>query len=123
VGVQGCRANKSRAQTRILTQGQEGNNSVGLLPYGEPSQVTMGTEVGFLIQTLIWDRCPGCRVGVVSPKCPSGDNAQAHDQCLVWGLSGRPSCLRDRQDDFEVLRSRRHGFSVLLGLGMRRTGS
>jgi len=57
-------------------------------------------------------RVPG---GVVSPKCPSGDNAQAHDQCLVWGLSGRPSCLRDRQDDFEVLEESPTWVQCLLG--------
>ena len=45
----------------------------------------------------------GARWGVVSPKCPSGDNVRACDQCSVWGSSDHPSCPRDRQDDFEVL--------------------
>jgi len=56
-------------------------------------------------------------VGVVGPKCPSGDNAQAHNQCSVRGLSGRPSCLRDRQDDFEVLEELLTWVRCFVGVG------
>jgi len=66
---------------------------------------------------LIQGQMPRAPGGVVSPKCPSGDNAQAGDRCLVWGLSGRPSCLRDRQDDFEVLEESPTWVRCFVGVG------
>ena len=62
-------------------------------------------------------------VGIVSPQCLSSNDARAGNRCLVQGPSGRSGCLRDRQDDFEVLEGHRRGFGVLSGLGMRWTGS
>ena len=55
--------------------------------------------------------------GVVSPKCPSGDNARACDWCSVQGPSGCPSCLRDRQDDFEVLEESLTWVRCFVGVG------
>jgi len=62
-----------------------------------------GLRLGFDPRCGYGDGCPGRRVGIVSPKCLNGDDARAGDWCSVWGPSGRSGCLRDRQDDFEVL--------------------
>jgi len=69
---------------------------------GNQVRVAMGTEVGF---------DPKCGYGmdaqdaggIVSPKRLNGDDSRAGNQYSVWGPSGRSGCLKDRQDDFEVL--------------------
>ena len=56
-------------------------------------------------------------MGVVSPKCLNGDDAQAGDRCSVQGLSGHPGCLRDRQDDFEMLEGSPMWIQCFVGVG------
>ena len=62
-------------------------------------------------------------MGIVSPKHLNGDDARAGDRCSVWGPSGHSGCLKDRQDDFEVLEGSPTWVWCLSGLGMRWTGS
>jgi|SRR5882724_11193021 len=85
--------------------------------------VVMGTEVGFRSRMRIWGRMPRTPAGIVSPQCLSGDDARAGNRCLVRGPSGRSGCLKDRQDELEMLEGSLTWVWCLSELGMRRTGS
>src|SRR5882724_4200636 len=87
------------------------------------SGLRWGLRSGFDPKCRYGDGCPGRQAGIVSPKCLNGDDAQAGNRCSVRGLSGRSGCLKDRQDDFEVLEGSPTWVRCLSGLGMRRTGS
>jgi len=50
-----------------------------------------------------------------SPKCFNGNDAQAGDQCSVWGLSGCSGCLKDSKMTSKHWRGHRRGFSVCWG--------
>jgi len=67
-----------------------------------------------LIPDVDMGRCPGCQAGIVSPKCLNGDDAR---QAIgVWsGVVRCSGCLRDRQDDFEVLEGLPTWFGVYRG--------
>src|SRR5882724_3389789 len=85
--------------------------------------VAMGTEVGFQSRMRIWGRMPRTPAGIVSPQCLSSDDARAGNWCSVRGPSGRSGCLKDRQDDLEVLEGSPTWVRCLSGLGVRQTGS
>src|SRR5882724_8840319 len=104
MGYRDARVNESRVHTRITDSGSGREQQCGTITiWRTESGLQWGPRLGFDPRCGYGDGCPGCLVGVVSPKCLNGDDAWAGDRCSVRGPSGHPGCLRDRQDDFEVL--------------------
>ena len=106
MGYGDTRANKSRVHTRITNSGsgrEQQRGTITISIWRTKSGLRWEPRSGFDPRCGYGDGCPGHRVGIVSPKCLNGDNAWAGNWCLVWGPSGCSGCLRDRQDDFEVL--------------------
>src|SRR5882724_838812 len=123
-GVWGCKGNKSRVRTRITDSGSGREQQCGAITiWRTESGLQWGPRLGFDPRCRYGDGCPGHQAGIVSPKCLNSDYAQAGNQCSVWGLSGRSGCLKDRQDDFEVLEGSLMCVWCLLGLGVMRSGS
>jgi len=125
MGYGDTRANKSRVHTRIINSGSGGKQQCRTITiWRTESGLRWGPRSGFDSKCWYGDGCPGRWVGVVSPKCPSRDNAWVHNQCSVQGSS---DCLAvqgtGKTTSKECWRSHRRGFSVFLGLGMRQTRS
>src|SRR5882724_1464071 len=85
--------------------------------------VVMGTKVVFRSRMRIRGWMPRTLAGIVSPKRLNSDDSRTGDQCSVQGPSGHSGCLKDRQDDLEVLEGSPTWVWCLLGLGVRQTGS
>ena len=118
MGYRDARVNKSRVCTRITDSGLGREQQCGTITIWRTELgLQCGLRLGFDPRCGYRDGCPGRLVGVVSPKCLNGDNARAGDQCLVQGPSGRPGCLRDRQDDFEVLEGSPTWVRCFVGVG------
>jgi len=118
------RANESRVHTRITDSGSGREQQCGTITIWRTELgLQWGPRLGFNPRCRYGDGCPGCQAGIVSPKCLNGDEAWAGDQCSVQGLSGCSGCLRDMQDDFEVLEGSPMWVQCLSELGMRWTGS
>ena len=60
---------------------------------------------------------PGMPAGIVGSQHLNGDDAQAGNRCSVRGPSGHSGCLRDRQDDFEVLEESLTWVRCFVGVG------
>jgi len=125
VGYRDVRANESRVHTRITDSGSGREQQCRTITIWRTELgLWWGLRLGFDPWCWYGDGCPGHWVGVVSPKCPSGDHAQVCGQCSVWGHQVILAVCGNRLDDFkECWRNRQHVFGVLLGLGMRWTGS
>src|SRR5882724_8960351 len=90
MGYGDVRANESRVSTRITDSGSGREQQCGTITkWRTKLGLRWGPRLGFDPRCRYGDRCPGCRAGIVSPKCLNGDDAQAGDWCLVRGPSGR----------------------------------
>ena len=104
MGYGDVRANESRVCTRITDSGSGREQQCGTITiWRTESGLQWGPRSGFDPRCGYGDECPGHRAGIVSLKCLNGDDAREGNWCSVRGLSGHSGCLRDRQDDFEVL--------------------
>jgi len=123
MGYRDIRANESRVHTRITDSGSGREQQCRTITIwrtesgcdGDQGRVSIpDADTGTDAQDVRW--------GIVSPKCLNGDDTWAGDRCSVQGPSGRSGCVRDRQDNFEVLEGSPMWVLCLSGLGVRWTG-